>query len=350
MKVASGLVYDNFGGVSQHILNLQKYSSHQIHVFPPASIRFFLKKSPFRNVNQAVMRNYLRFLNKVGLSNYDIVHSHPDPFFIDLCAKSRSQTCRWVHTYHTLFFPEDYTPSVLSEQQQRANQRLLTVASQADLKICASNWLQGYLQEKYNITTTVIPNGVDVAACSKARPDAFIEKYGFSNFVLFVGYLDQIKDPDMFIKLADNLPETCFLMVGRGFTQVNLQNLHQAALPKNLFLLNELSHSDLFNAMSACKAFVMTSKREGCPTVLLEAMALGKPVVVPNHSGCKDVVHSEKYGFLYHPCSLDDLTEKTKQALDAADGVGKNAQGRIAELYDWKILAKKIDACYDSLK
>jgi glycosyltransferase involved in cell wall biosynthesis len=90
----------------------------------------------------------------------------------------------------------------------------------------------------------------------------------------------------------------------------------------------------------------MTSKREGVPTALLEAMYMGKPVVVPAHSGCKEVVVSDEYGFLYEPNSLSDLVEQTRQAL-VSTHIGERARKRVSQQYDWKILAKSIDLVYE---
>ena len=110
-------------------------------------------------------------------------------------------------------------------------------------------------------------------------------------------------------------------------------------------IMNEMKHEDVLDAMSACKVFVMTSKREGIPTALMEAMGMGKVVVVPSHSGCQEVVQSTKYGFLYEPDSLDDLIEQTKLALFAKN-IGENARKKVSKCYDWKVLAKKIDIVY----
>jgi len=101
--------------------------------------------------------------------------------------------------------------------------------------------------------------------------------------------------------------------------------------------------------MSACKVYVITSKREGIPSTLLEVMGMSKPVVVPAHSGCKEVVYSNDYGFLYEPDSLEDLVEQTRQAL-VSKHVRKKARERILQNYSWKILARRIDSLYESCR
>ena len=341
LKVAIGPVYGTFGGVNQHILGIKKSSSHQISGLPPKFIRQVLGKSG------RTIWLYKKIMNKVGLHHYEIIHSHVDPWFTKLCLSSRTNTCKWVHTYHTLYFENDY-PEGLNQQQKEINRTLLEVAPQADVRISISQWLHDYLLETYSIRTEIIPNGVDLEMCKRANPDRFMKKYALHDFVLFVGYLDPIKNPQLFVELAIRMPEIRFVMIGRNLNAIHLKKVYDVPVPKNLILLNELSHGDTLDAMAACKAFVNTSKREGIPTALLETMGIGKPVVAPTHTGCKEIIHSNNYGFLYEPDSLDDLTEKTRRAL-LSKNIGEKGRERILKHYDWKILSRKIDLLYERL-
>ena len=340
MKVAIGPVFDEFGGVSQHIYGINKLSSHKISVIPSKYARKILNK------NRRAILLYKKLINQVGLSRYDIIHSHVDPWFTNLCYQSRTGTRKWIHTYHTLYFKEDY-PNGLTKWQKKINKTLINIAAKADIKICISNWLHDYLYKKYSIQTEVIPNGVDFTECDKANPERFIKKYHLNDFILYIGNLQSVKNPKQFVELAMKMPKINFVMVGRNLDKVHLERECKISAPENLTLLSEIKHEDAMDAISACKAFVMTSKREGIPTALLEAMAMGKPVVVPNHSGCKEVVCSEENGFLYNQDSFDDLLNKTKQAI-STNYQGESARERILKIYDWKIIARKIDTIYDS--
>lgn len=340
LKVAIGPVFDEFGGVSQHIFGIKKYSSHKVVEIPPKFVRTVLSKSG------RITWLYRKIMNKLTLTGYDVLHSHVDPWFTNLCLSSRTNACKWVHTYHTLYFEEDYQNG-LATWQKVINRSLIEVASKADFLISVSQWLHDYLSDRYSIETEVIPNGVDLKECDNASPSRFIKKYSLSNFVLFVGNIKPIKNPQLFVKLAIRMPEVKFVMIGRNLDEINLTKEYGVSIPRNLIAMGEMKHRDVLDAISACTAFVMTSKREGIPTALLEAMGLGKPVIVPDHSGCKEVVHSDDYGFLYEPDSLDHLVEQTKQAL-TSEHIGENAKERISKIYDWKILAKKIDLIYET--
>jgi len=341
MKIAIGPVFDEFGGVSRHIFGINKFSSHKIVEVPSKFVRTVLNK------NGRAKWFYRKFRNRVGLNHYDIVHSHVDPWFVNLCRLSRTKNCKWIHTYHTLYFKEDYSNG-LKMWQEKINKGLLEIASQADIKICISNWLHDYLYKEYSIKTEVIPNGVDLDECDKANPERFIKKYNLSDFILYIGNLQSVKNPKLFVELAKQMPKNKFVMIGRNLDEAHLNRENKVLIPENLILLNEIKHKDTMDAISACKAFVMTSKREGIPTALLEAMAMRKPVVVPNHSGCKEVICSNDYGFLYQPNALDDLIDKMKHVIIDSKNIGENARKRILEEYNWRIIIKKIDSIYES--
>ncbi len=338
MKVGIGPVFEGYGGVKQHILEIQKFSSHDVRTVPPKAIGMIVKG------NDQSARVYRTALSMLGLRGYDIVHSHASPWLIELCAKSKKRFRKWVHTYHTLNFEEDM-PQGLSPAQKKTNRYLVEKASKADVKISVSKWLHDYLLETHSIETQVVPNGINLEACMKANPNSFSEKWTLGEFVLFVGNSLAVKNPGVFAELAKQMPEINFAMIGRGLGPNCLKALGTGGIPKNLFPLGEQTHQETLDAISACKAFVMTSKREGAPTTLLEAMALSKPVVAPNHSGCKEIVKSGDYGFLYKPGSLEQLRKKTGQALKYS-GRGKEARKRVSQKYDWKRLIKKIDVLY----
>ncbi len=340
LKVAIGPVFDESGGVSQHIFGIKKYSTHKVEEVPSKFIRNIVNKS------NRVKCMYEKTINKTGLNHYNILHSHVNSWFVGLCDSSKRNTNKWIHTYHTFYFEEDYSGG-LQPWQKKINESLVKVASKADIKISISKWVHDYLVEKYSIQSLIIPNGVDMEKCNSANPEKFIKKFGVKDFILFVGNINEIKNPQIFVKLAAQMPDVIFLMLGKGINKINLIKNYKVPISKNLMFVPEISHEDTLNAISACKVFVMTSRREGFPTVLLEAMGMGKPVVAPDHSGCKEAVRNENYGYLYEPEAFDDLIDKTKRALISKE-IGEKAQERVKINYDWKILVKRIDLLYEA--
>jgi len=340
VRIAIEPVYDRHGGMYPYISGIRKYSAHKVREVPSRLTRIFLNRSRTMKVK------YMSVREKIGLKGYDVVHSMSYPWFTNLCCSAKSSGCKWVHTYHSLFFEEDYREG-LQPWQEEQNESQIRVASKADIKISISKWLHDYLKKKYSIETVVVMGAIDIELCESARAERFINKHGLQEFVLFVGSIREVKNPSLFIKLAGRMPEVRFVMIGPDLNRAKLNKKYGICIPENIKLMGKMEHKDVLDAMAACNVYVMTSKHEGFPQVILEAMAIGKPVVVSSYMGSKDIVPSDDYGFLYKADALDQLVERTKQALVCKD-VGKRAQERVREKYDWKVLASKIDSLYDS--
>jgi len=138
-------------------------------------------------------------------------------------------------------------------------------------------------------------------------------------------------------------------MIGPGITINVLENQLQNSLPSNLTVIGEyLKHETILDAIAACKVFVMTSRIEGLPTALMEAMALGKPVVASKVHGCEELLDNEKYGYLYDLGDIEMLRNKTIVALTDSE-IGIIAKQHVRQNFDWKVIAPQIDAVYQNL-
>jgi glycosyltransferase involved in cell wall biosynthesis len=337
LKVAIGPVFDEYGGVSHHVYGIRKFSFHKIKVHPSRITREkFL-------TNAKRILYYQNFFDFIKLSICDVAHSHVDPWFTKLCSNSKARL--WVHTYHSYYFEEDWIGG-LKLWQEKINKSLIEVASKADVRISASKWLHDFYEEKYSIQSIIIPNGVDIEKLNTADGNRFRERHRMSDFVLFVGNLHPVKDPALFVQLADHIPSEQFLMIGRGIDSATLEKTYGVRIPKNIVLMSEMSREEVLDAIAACSVFVMTSKRETMPTVLLEALGLGKPVVAPAHSGCKEVIENRELGFLYEPESFEDLLEQTNLAM-IKNIDGNKVKDKIFKNYSWETLVKRIDKIYE---
>ena len=142
------------------------------------------------------------------------------------------------------------------------------------------------------------------------------------------------------------MPHRNFVLIRRDVTAATLLTEWQVSVPGNLMLYGDASHLEVQDALSACAALVVTSRREGLPTVVLEAMTHSKPIVVPDEAGCVEAIGGGEYGLIYEPGNLADLSEKTHQALNDPT-LGRTGRERVLEEYDWRIIAPRLDAIYN---
>lgn len=347
MKVAIGPLFSSYGGMSRHILGIKKYSSHSIHLIPSPTSRipfWITNKLSNKLFRIELIDYYQKVISRLMLGRYDVVHSHAAPWIIEVARTLRNSRCKWVHTYHMIYFAEDF-PKGLDDSQLETNAHLINVASQADIRLSVSKWLQKYLLETHSIETRYVPNGYDHRVCEMASAGRFVRRYGHSDFILYNGSSEPRKNPDMFITLAGQLKDQRMLMIGRGLGIDALREKYGAKITGNIVALGELPYKDVLDAVAACKVYVMTSKREGLPTALLEAMGMGKSVVASRVPGCEEVIENNVTGFLYEPDSLDYLVEKTSKALNSKN-TSKKAKQVARETYSWEVVAKSIDKIY----
>ena len=161
----------------------------------------------------------------------------------------------------------------------------------------------------------------------------------FERFILFVGYLHKVKGIqyliEAFNKIKDEFPDFKLVIVGEGPERKNLKLKTEpcdsrarwkkrtkfSSPVKSLKLENKvefkgkLSLEETKNIMKNCYCLVLPSLSEGLGRVLMEAEALGKPVIGSNVGGIPDLIKDGKNGFLFEPKNSDNLAQKLRTLL-----------------------------------
>jgi glycosyltransferase involved in cell wall biosynthesis len=119
-------------------------------------------------------------------------------------------------------------------------------------------------------------------------------------FLLHACYELKTRDTDFMCLIAGEGPQ-------RPWLEHLIRNLELGA---NVKLLGHLCREDLDACYGLCDLVVLTSRSEGIPLVLMEAMAHGKTVLAPAITGIPELVRDGETGFLYRPFSLDDFVAK----------------------------------------
>jgi glycosyltransferase involved in cell wall biosynthesis len=340
IKIGIGTIFQTKGGVYNHIIGLNTHLKTKNITIPSRHINELLVRTNYYKL-------YMGIVSRNKLFQHQIVHSHADPWFIMECNKLQKKGIKWVHTYHLPYFEEAH--GKLENWQIEMNDALFNIAPNADIKISVAKWEQKFLKETYNIDSIYIPNCADLSKCGLANKNRFIAKYGIENFMLFASSTLYVKNAIEYILLAKELPQYSFVMIGNNMSVINAEAIYQNKLPKNLIILNDyFEHQDLLDAIAACSVFIITSRIEGLPTTLMEAMAIGKPVVASNVNGCNEVIGDGEFGFLYELGNIQDLVYKTVLAR-SNNAFCQPAKHRVYNQYNWAIVAPKIDEIYSSL-
>lgn len=166
--------------------------------------------------------------------------------------------------------------------------------------------------------------------------DSFLQEklVTFENFILFVGALEKVKGVDILIEaffgLVKEFPYFKLVIIGAGSEKKNLEfRVKNLELGKRVEFQGRLSLEETENIMKHCYCLVLPSVSEGLGRVLIEAMALGKPVIGSKVGGIPDLIKHGQNGFLFEVGKAKELTERLKILLENKDlALTMGEQGR----------------------
>ncbi|MCA1961093.1 MAG: glycosyltransferase family 4 protein [Desulfomonile sp.] len=197
----------------------------------------------------------------------------------------------------------------------------------------------------------VIPNGVDVV---RFRPP---ETRGEDPAVRigFVGRLVHQKGVDVLMQAVALLePELPFVIdiVGDGAERQELRSLAaNLGVEDRVRFLGWKAGEELPELYRRMDAFVLPSRDEGMPNVVLEAMASGLPVVATRVAGTEELVCDGKTGLIVPPEDHQALAAALRRTI--TDGTARTAMGaagrRLVEArYTWRRVAEEYLALAES--
>jgi len=206
----------------------------------------------------------------------------------------------------------------------------------------------------------VIPNAIDPVSFT---PDPIARErmraeLGFTNKTLIIGtvsrYISQ-KDPFTLVRTAklvlDVLPGTRFVWCGEGEMREATE-----AFARDLGVHNAFSflgfRQDVKDIMNTFDIFLLSSIFEGLPYTLLEAMALGIPIVATDVVGSRDVIINGENGILVPSKSPTQLAEALIDLLNDPEKrqkMGDKGKSLLHEQYSLKKMVFDTEAVYDEL-
>ncbi|MBZ5683529.1 MAG: glycosyltransferase [Acidobacteriia bacterium] len=136
--------------------------------------------------------------------------------------------------------------------------------------------------------------------------------------LLAVGRLHAVKDHAFLLRACDYLQaeglDFCCEIAGDGPERRRLESvIRELGLENRVKLLGHISPEQTDSLYRQADLVVLTSRSEGIPLVLMEAMAQGKLVLAPAITGIPELVIAGKTGFLYEPGSIWDFLEKVME-------------------------------------
>lgn len=259
--------------------------------------------------DRMMSRDFIRaLLPGLQAANFDLVHIHT-PFVAHYAgvelAKELGIPC--VETYHTFFeeYLYHYFPYV-PKGWMRFLARHFTrkQCNSVDAVITPSSAMDEVLV-RYGVrtSTAIIPTGIDLEELNSCNGQKFRQEHAIADdrpVLVHVGRVAHEKNIgfllDMLTYLRERIPKVLLLIAGEGPALTHLRKqVSRFGLGNNVMFIGYLSReNELQDCYCAGDAFVFASRTETQGLVLLEAMALGVPVVSTAVMGTKDILEPRR--------------------------------------------------------
>ena len=282
---------------------------------------------------------------------YDIVHSHTShAHTLAFMASIGSDICRLVtRRVDFTIFRNRFLPV-----------NGLKYRFMADYYIAISHKIKAVMVADGIATDRifVVHSGIDLDRFDAAAGDHLISEFNLESaapVIINVAHLAAHKGQQFLVRaiphVLKEIPDARFFIIGKGELMAELRALADS-LGINQALTFTGFRKDVGAFYKLADLFVMSSVQEGLGTAVLDALALGKPVVATDAGGLPEVIKDGETGRLVaagNPQALADGIIQMLANKDNALKMARRGQVVVEEQYSIKAMVEKNLAVYNRL-
>ena len=238
----------------------------------------------------------------------------------------------------------------------------IPLVNQADHVISVSEDIRKYLVKTMGLvedSISFIPNGVDTATYRPGLSRTALQKSlpGLpEQYILFVGQLTYRKGVDVLLEALSrpNSSSVHAVVVGDGPERRRLTLLsRELGVENRAHFVGGVSRELLPSLYSNAQCFVLPTRGEGMPLVLLEALASGLPIVATNIGSISAILEKRLVGFLFEKEDADTLARYTLRIVSnnsLRQELGASARELAENHYSWDEIARQTTRAYESAR
>jgi glycosyltransferase involved in cell wall biosynthesis len=342
--VANRYFYPYLGGVEFHIMNMAFKLMEQGCDVTVVCLPYLAKVGVDEFNGIKIRRiNHHRELFKVMAEGFDICHVHMPRNMFSFTALLAAK----IKGIPTVFSPHCFYPggSFLKRAGKEACDATLTplmfkladrtiYSSKSDLEDAIKRGLQ-------SLRAVKIPNSVFCKELSEVPIKDIRKKYDLKRpFILHVGRFDWVKNVDFIIRAHEGFKDTHdLLMIGQDGGELEQARLliSELGMDECIKVIVRAPFPDICSAYSLADVTVLASSYEGFPTVLLEALYFGSPVVSSNVGGVPHMLCDIDYGHCYEVKDMTQYNNTLRETIKRGRGEAKKGKDFIKECYSWEV-------------
>jgi glycosyltransferase involved in cell wall biosynthesis len=343
--------------ILKHLVNFldkEKFAPLVVSVVPIGEIGKEIIAGGF-TVKSLVMKNKLdflvfwRFLQMIKKERPDIIHAHMfHAIILARLAKLFFKKIKVISTIHSENIGGWWREKILG-----ATDFLSDYSTAVSGGVTALMIKKGVAPADKIMT---IYNGIDLASVIRVDSNFDLrKKFNLANdvkIILNVGRLSPVKGLDVLLAAVKKLNQTgvklALVLAGDGPERKNLEELAAALkISQKVFFVGW--QKNVSNYLAAADLFVLPSRREAFGIVILEAQAVGVPVVATALSGPREIIKDGETGFLVAKADAAELAEKIKYAVSLSEPDRKKIIASAQQMVREKFSAETMSRNYENL-
>ena len=345
------------GGVGIYSYNLANYLTKN-----KVKIIFIGKKQDGHIITKFKNMRFIEATNKTGQSNYlfiknlfkiaknlnldeNVVINSQRPDWLVPFSKMKNKKIVTLHGSHSknVYLKKGFIVGSIYDKLEEKG------LAAADVIISVSEANTKYYKELYKKDTQItrkiitIPLGVDLSRFKKINKPKSRKKYGFKNsdkIVVYIGRLEKEKNLKLLIGACHKANVRLFI-VGNGREEDDLKQFAKNLKSDTIFH-DSVNNREVPNILGCGDVFALTSLYEGLPTVLIEALAEGLPILSTDVGDVRKLVINGKTGFIVNN---KNIVARIKILMENSRKYKKNCIDKSKE-YSWDKIGKGITQYY----
>lgn len=305
-----------------------------------------------RTTDPAWVRRLRRLLRS---GDHDLIHTH-SPVVAVAARMLAGGRVPVVHTEHNVWERYRWATYAANAATYGRNAAVIAVSDGVARSIRTARWTRAVAAPPvetlhHGVDVDGVPRGEDARAAARVRlgipPHAPV--------IGTVGNFNPKKDHAGLLAAVDILrrgqPDVVALLVGSGMLEDRLRaEAADRGLADHVRFLG--SRDDVLELLPALDVFVLSSRYEGLPIALLEAMAAGVPAVATRVGGVPEAVEHGRQGLLVAPGDPDALATAVSKLLDDPQlrhEMARAATGHVRTRFSIGRAVRRIEEVYDQL-
>ena len=290
--------------------------------------------------------------------NVNIIHARSRAPAWSAWLAAKKTGCKFVTTFHGTY-------GLQNEWKRKYN----SIMTRGERVIAISHFIADHILKNYEMDANrlrVIHRGVDLKLFtplghSPQRMIDLMQEWRLPDslpLILFPGRFARWKGQDVFVKALAQLPHRNFFAVLLGDDKGHVS--YREEIEKLIVDLGLAGHvriaghtHNITEAYMLSKLIVATSvEPEAFGRVVLEAQAIGKPVIATNHGGPQETVIDKETGLLVTPGDVDELSNSIRNVLAMPEDLQKQVEHDAianAQHFSLEKMCEKTIAVYQEL-